>query len=268
MERREVLRGVAIAGLAAGTGRAGRAQAAEGPARTFVLVHGAWHGGWCWVRVAGRLRALGHTVYTPTQTGLGERRHLLSKDITLDIFTQDIVNLIEAEELSEVILVGHSFGGLGISGVADLMPDRIRRLVYLDSLIVEGGKSPLSAFPPEIAAARKKLAEETSRGVSLPPPAPSAFGVSDPKDAEWLKRRLTPHPFGTYLSPLNIKGPAGNGLPRTYLACTNPIYAALEGVRQWVKTQQGWTWREIPTGHNAMVIEPEVLTRMLVAEAA
>jgi pimeloyl-ACP methyl ester carboxylesterase len=256
-----------MAGLAAGIGAARRADAAEGSARTFILVHGAWHGGWCWARVAVRLRALGHTVHTPTQTGLADRRHLLSKDITLDIFTKDIANLIEAEELSDVVLVGHSFGGLAISGTADLMPDRIRRLVYLDSLIVEGGKSPLSALSPEIVAARKKLAEETSGGISLPPPPPSAFGVSDPKDAEWLKRRLTPHPFGTYLSPLNINAPLGNGLPRTYLACTSPAYAALEGVRQWVKAQQGWSWREIAAGHNAMVIAPEELTGMLVAEA-
>jgi pimeloyl-ACP methyl ester carboxylesterase len=214
------------------------------------------------------LRALGNTVYTPTQTGLADRRHLLSRDITLDIFTKDIANLIEAEELSNVVLVGHSFGGLAISGVADLMPDRILGLVYLDSLIVEGGKSPLSALSPEIAAARKKLAEETSGGISLPPPAPSAFGVLDPKDAEWLKRRLTPHPFGTYLSTLNINGPVGNGLPRTYVACTNPVYAALEGVRQWVKAQQGWNWREIAAAHDAMVVEHGELTRMLVAEAA
>jgi pimeloyl-ACP methyl ester carboxylesterase len=268
VERRDVLKGAAIAGLAAGVAGAGQAEAAEGPARIFILVHGAWHGGWCWVRVASRLRALGHTVYTPTQTGLADRGHLLSKDITLDTFTKDIANLIEAEELSDVVLAGHSFGGLAISGVADLMPDRIRRLLYLDSLIVEGGKSPIGAFSPEIAAARKKLAEETSGGVSLPPPAPSAFGVSDPKDAEWLKRRMTPHPFGTYLSPLNIKGPVGNGLPRTYLACTNPVYGALEGVRQWVKAQQGWSWREIAAGHDAMVIAPEELSRILVAEAA
>jgi pimeloyl-ACP methyl ester carboxylesterase len=268
VERRDVLKGAAIAGLAAGIGGAVQAEAAEETARTFVLVHGAWHGGWCWVRVAGRLRALGHTVYTPTQTGLADRKHLLSKDITLDTFTRDIANLIEAEELSDIVLVGHSFGGLAISGVADLMPDRIRRLVYLDSLIVEGGKSPLSALSPEIVAARKKLAEETSGGVSLPPPPPAAFGVSDPKDAEWLKRRMTPHPFGTYLSTLNIKGPAGNGLPRTYLACTNPIYTALEGVRQWVKAQEGWRWREIAAAHDAMVTEPGELTRILAAEAA
>jgi pimeloyl-ACP methyl ester carboxylesterase len=261
MKRREVLKTMAIAGMAAGTGGAAPAQTA---AQTFVLVHGAWHGGWCWSRVADRLRAAGHQVFTPTQTGLGERKHLLSKDITLDIFTKDIVNVIEAEELSNVVLVGHSFGGLAISGVADAMPDKIRHLVYLDSLMVEGGKSPFDSLPPDVVAARRKAAEESSGGLSLPAPPPSAFGVSDAKDTEWVKRRLTPHPLGAYTSPLNIKGPVGNNLPRTYIACTNPSYAALEGSRKWVKAQPGWRWAEIATGHNAMVMAPDELTRMLI----
>src|ERR1700729_4499027 len=126
MERREVLKTMAIAGLAAGA--AGTGATAQTAAQTFVLVHGAWHGGWCWSRVADRLRSAGHRVFTPTQTGLGERKHLLSKDITLDIFTKDIANVIEAEELNNIVLVGHSFGGLAISGVADAMPERIRHL--------------------------------------------------------------------------------------------------------------------------------------------
>src|SRR3984885_11396551 len=210
MERRDVLKTMAIAGLAAGAG--GAAATAQTNAQTFVLVHGAWHGGWCWSRVADRLRSGGHQVFTPTQTGLGERKHLLSKDITLDTFTRDIANVIEAEELSNIILVGHSFGGLAISGVADAMPDKIRHLVYLDSLMVEGGKRPFD---------------------SLPPPPPSAFGVSDAGDTDWVKRRLTPHPLGTYTSTLNIKGPVGNNLPRTYIHCTDPSYAALQASRDW-----------------------------------
>jgi pimeloyl-ACP methyl ester carboxylesterase len=262
MERRDVLKTMAIAGLAAGAG--GAAARAQTAAQTFVLVHGAWHGGWCWSRVADRLRSAGHRVFTPTQTGLGERKHLLSKDITLDIFTKDIANVIEAEELSNVILVGHSFGGLAISGVADAMPERIRHLVYLDSLMVEGGKRPFDSLPPDVVAARLKAAEETSGGLSLPAPPPSAFGVSDAKDTDWVKRRLTPHPLGTYTSTLNIKGPVGNNLPRTYIHCTNPSYAALQASRDWVKAQQGWHWADIATGHDAMVMAPDELTRMLI----
>jgi hypothetical protein len=107
MKRRDVLKTMAIAGMAAGAaGTAGTAAQAQTTAQTFVLVHGAWHGGWCWSRVADRLRSASHRVFTPTQTGLGERKHLLSKDITLDTFTTDIVNVIETEELSDIILVG------------------------------------------------------------------------------------------------------------------------------------------------------------------
>jgi pimeloyl-ACP methyl ester carboxylesterase len=262
MKRRDVLKTMAIAGLAAGA-EATMAKAAT-TAQTFVLVHGAWHGGWCWSRVADRLRAAGHLVFTPTQTGLGERKHLLSKDITLDTFTSDIVNVIEAEELSDIVLVGHSFGGNAISGTADTIPGKIRHLVYLDSLMVEGGKAPFDTLPPDVVAARRKAADETSGGLSLPAPPPSAFGVSDATDTEWVKRRLTPHPLGTYTSPLNIKGPVGNNLPRTYIACTNPAYAALQASRNWVKAQQGWRWSEIATGHDAMVTAPEELTRMLI----
>jgi pimeloyl-ACP methyl ester carboxylesterase len=262
MQRRDVLKTMAVAGLAAGA--SGAAAKAETAPQTFVLVHGAWHGGWCWRRVADRLRAAGHQVFTPTQTGLGERKHLLSRDITLDTFTTDIANVIAAEELSNVVLVGHSFGGLAISGVADAMRERVRHLVYLDSLMVEGGKRPFDSLPPDVVAARLKAAEQSSGGLSLPAPAPSAFGISDADDTEWVKRRLTPHPLGTYTSALNIKGPVGNDLPRTYIHCTNPSYAALEASRKWVKAQPGWHWAEIATGHDAMVMAPEELSRMLI----
>src|SRR6185437_14123889 len=261
MERRAIPRTSVVTGFAADAGD--KMAAAQTSAQTFVLVHGAWHGGWCWSRVADRLRAAGHQVFTPTQTGLGERRHLLSKDITLDTFRTDIVNVIEAEELSKIVLVGHSFGGLAISGVADVMPERIRHLVYLDSLVVEGGKSPFDSLPADVVAARRKLAEESSGGLSLPNPPPSAFGVLEAYNAEWVKRRLTPHPLSTYTSKQNIKGPVGNNLPRTYIHCTNPSYAALQASRDWVKAQAGWRWAEIATVHDAMVTAPDELAKML-----
>jgi pimeloyl-ACP methyl ester carboxylesterase len=245
----------------------GMAARAANTAQTFVLVHGAWHGGWCWSRVADRLRAAGHLVFTPTQSGLGERRHLLSKAITLDTFAADIINVIEAEELSDVVLVGHSFGGNAISGAADAIPERIRHLVYLDALVIEGGKAPFDTLPPDVVATRRKAADETSGGLSLPAPPPAAFGVFEASDTEWLRRRLTPHPFETYVSPLNLKGPVGNNLPRTYIACTHPAYVALQASRDWVRTQQGWRWAEIATGHDAMVSAPEELTRMLIEVA-
>ena len=153
--------------------------AAQSSSKTYVLVHGAWHGGWCWKEVAEGLRGMGHRVSTPTQTGLGERKHLLSKDITLDTFAADIVNHIEAEELNDVILVGHSLGGASITGTADKIPNRIRHLVYLDSIILENGQNPFSKLPPNVVAARRKLVAEQGQGIFLPPPPPTAFGIPE-----------------------------------------------------------------------------------------
>jgi pimeloyl-ACP methyl ester carboxylesterase len=232
--------------------------------KTYVLMHGSWHGGWCWRLVADALRAEGHRVFTPTQTGLGDRKHLLSPGITLETFVADLANLFEMEELRDVILVGHSFGGLAISGVADRMPERIRHLVYLDSVILENGQRPIDILPADVVESRRKLVAEKGNGVAIPAPPVTDFGIPDDHpNAEWVRRHLTPHPFGTYESPLILANPVGNGRPRTYIQCTSPTYAPLERARQWVKRQQGWQWRDIATGHDAMVTEPAELARML-----
>jgi pimeloyl-ACP methyl ester carboxylesterase len=237
------------------------------PERTFVLLHGAYHGGWCWARVAARLGARGHRVFTPTQTGLGERRHLLSPAVTLETFAADLVNMLVSEELDDVVLVGHSFGGAPITAAADRVPERIRHLVYLDSTILENGQAPFDLLPPDVVAHRTHLAQESSGGLSMPPPPPEAFGVPAGPDAEWLARHLTPHPFATFTDRLRLANPPGNGLPRTYICCTDPIYAPLEAARRRVKSQPGWNWREIATGHDAMVTMPDALAQMLIGIA-
>ncbi|MDB5373046.1 MAG: Pimeloyl-ACP methyl ester carboxylesterase [Belnapia sp.] len=234
--------------------------------KTYVLLHGAFHGGWCWRDVAALLRARGHRVTTPTQTGLGERRHLLSAQITLDTFVADVVEHLEAEELEEAILVGHSFGGNGISGAADQVPARIRHLVYLDAMILEDGQTPWGRMRPEVAAERRRLVQEQGAGLVAPPPPPEAFGVpADHPLAPWVRRRLTPHPAGTYRTPLRLANPVGNGLPCTYIACTAPWYPPLDWTRDWVRSRPDWNWQEIATGHDAMVTAPEALAHMLEA---
>ena len=206
----------------------------------------------------------GHRIHTPTQTGLGQYRHLLSGAITLATFIADITNLIEMEELSDVILVGHSFGGAVISGVADRMPDHIRHLVFLDSVILESGRSPFGMLTPEVAAARRKSVAEKGLGIAFQTPPVTAFGIPDDHpEAAWVRRHLTPHPAGTYESPLMLDHPLGNGLPCTYIHCTSPVYAPLESSRQLARRQQGWNWLEIATGHDAMVLAPKELSRML-----
>jgi hypothetical protein len=148
------------------------------------------------------------------------------------------------------------------------MRDRLRRLIYLDALMVEPGRSPFDSIPTELAAERRRLSQATSGGLSLPNPPPSAFGVPDGPDADWVRRRLTPHPISTYESPLNLKGPVGAGLPRTYVHCTAPSYEALEASRRWVRAQAGWEWLEIATGHDAMVTAPGPLSDLLVRVAS
>jgi pimeloyl-ACP methyl ester carboxylesterase len=132
--RRGVLKAFSAAtvGAVTGLGNAGIARAADTP-RTFFLVHGAWHGGWCWRRVADVLMSRGHRVFAPSLTGVGDRAHLFSKDISLQTHVEDILSVVEAEELSNFVLVGHSYGGFVISGVTDALRERVSRYVYLDA---------------------------------------------------------------------------------------------------------------------------------------
>jgi pimeloyl-ACP methyl ester carboxylesterase len=262
MDRRSFIATSALAAAGSAAPKLGRAAAS----RTFVLVHGAWHGGWCWSKVASILRGRGHTVVTPTQTGLGEREHLLSKSIDLDVFVTDMTNVIKYEDLHDIVLVGHSFGGNAISGVADAMRDRIRQLVYLDAVILENGQSVFSQLPKDIVEARTKAAQETSGGLSIPAPPPSAFGITDAAQTQFVQSRFTPHPFNTFVSPLKLKNKVGNGLPTTYIVCTDPIYKPLDASRNWVKAA-GWKMVEIKSGHDAMVIAPDSLVDLLDAEA-
>jgi pimeloyl-ACP methyl ester carboxylesterase len=220
--------------------------------KTFVLVHGVWHGGWCWSRVADILRSRGHRVSAPTHTGLGERSHLLSADITLQTFVDDIIQHMKFEDLSEVVLVGHSFGGAPITGVADQLPDRIAKLIYLDAIMLNSGETWFDLLPEDLAKDRAALAEKSSGGLSLPPAPAQSFGVSCPEDIAFLEPRLTPHPFRTFTTALSLENPIGNGLPATYVECTQPAYppakVALERARQ-----HGWPVAQIRTGHDAMV---------------
>jgi pimeloyl-ACP methyl ester carboxylesterase len=229
---------------------------------TFVLVHGVWHGGWCWSRVADILRARGHRVTTPTQTGLGERAHLLSADITIQTFVEDIVRHLAFEDLTDVTLVGHSFGGIPITGAADRVPERIGKLVYLDAIMLESGETWFDLLPSDLAADRKALADRTSGGLSLPPAPPESFGVTRPEDVAFLQPRLTPHPFRTFTTALELKRPVGNGLPAHYIQCTDPPYPPAK-VALDRALRHGWPVSQIATGHDAMVTEPEKLADLL-----
>lgn len=230
--------------------------------KTFVLVPGAWHGAWCWSRVTPLLQAAGHRVLALTQTGVGDRSHLLSTQITMDTFIQDVVHSIEWEDLDDVILVGHSFAGATISGAADRIPHRLRHLVFLDALVLQNGEKPFDSFPPEVVQARREAARLATGGVGIPPPDPTAFGVVDPADHAWVKSRLTAHPLSVYESPLVLQNPLGNGVPMTYIA-VRPFYEGRAQVRSMVRADKAWTYLEMDAGHDAMVTSPAALAEIL-----
>ena len=250
-----------------GVGNTGTASVTDRP-RTFVLVHGAWHGGWCWRRVADVLMARGNRVFTPTLTGVGDRAHLFSKDISLQTHVEDILAVVETEELSDFVLVGHSYGGFVISGVADALRERVSHYVYLDAS-VPPDMSPGASFswadfnPPEAREARLKLVREQGNGVALPAPPPSAFAVTKASDVAWLQRRLRPMPVGTYIGTFTFASSGSNGLKRTYIASSKPPYALLASTRNRIRDDNTWSFTTIEAGHDSMVTAPDELASLL-----
>jgi len=236
--------------------------------RTFVLVHGAWHGGWCWRRVADVLLDRGHTVFAPTLTGVGDRAHLFSKDISLQTHVQDVLSVVESEELSDFVLVGHSYGGLVISGVADTLRERVSHYVYLDALVppnMSGGASIswADSNPPEAREARLKSVREQGGGVALPAPPPGAFAVTEPSQVAWLQRRLRPMPLQTYLGTFTFKHSGSNGFKRTYVASVKPPYDLLVPTHHRIRGDKTWSFTTLEEGHDSMVTAPDALACLL-----
>jgi pimeloyl-ACP methyl ester carboxylesterase len=233
----------------------------------FVLVHGAWHGAWCWSRVLPRLRAAGHDAHAVTLTGVGDRAHLLSRDIRIATHVADVVGLIECEELTDVVLVGHSYGGMVITGVADRMeaehPGVLRHVVYVDGSAPRSGESWSSPHKPEVVAARIAAAE-AGGGLAIPQPDASVFGL-DGADRDWVNRRMTPQPFGLYRDPLVFDEARLARLPRTFVDCNQPAFPNIDAMRRRVRSEPGWNVVEIATGHDVMVSEPARLAEVLLA---
>jgi pimeloyl-ACP methyl ester carboxylesterase len=238
--------------------------AAASAPRSVVLVHGAWHGGWCWREVARGLRAAGHAVFTPTLTGLGERVHLASPAVNLTTHAQDVIQVFEAEELQDVVLVGHSYAGHVIPLVADAIRGRIRQMIFLDAVVARDGQPFL---PPEAGAARERLAID---GYLDPPPGLEFFGIpADHPLAPWVKRRITNHPLGTLRQVVQYRNGGPAGLPKTYIRCLKRrVMTQPDPVEMQIKGQPEWDWRTIDTGHDAMVTAPGELTAMLLELAA
>ena len=235
----------------------------------FVLVHGGGHGGWCYRDVATLLRAAGHEVYTPTLTGLSERKHLLSADTNLSTHITDIVNTLIYEDLRDVILVGHSYGGMVITGVADQAAERIQELVYLDAAHPRNGESLVDTAPEAMAFARSS--SQIVDGIELvmwPNDAMvAAMGVTDPAGVAILRARMLPHPWKAFEEKLCfVNGDAALRIPRTNINCTSALRHSSDEAR--AKQLDGGRNFEIDTGHDLMMTEPRKVADMLLQVAA
>jgi pimeloyl-ACP methyl ester carboxylesterase len=223
---------------------------------TFVLVHGATAGGWIWRSVPSLLRAAGHEVYTPTLTGLGERRHLFSPDISMETHILDVLQVLAFEDLNQVILVGHSYGGAVITGVAEQAAERLSHLVYLDAFVPQDGEAVRDLYDPPVADA---LAEHYLSGGRSSAEGGSA--IEDP--------RFTAHPLKTFIHPLQLKNEAAKALPRTYIFCTEKTEMGLraQGIIRSAERARaaGWGYHELHTGHHPMWTLPGELTNLLLS---
>lgn len=239
----------------------------------ILLVHGAWGGAWVWKRVLAPLRAAGHEVFAVTLTGDGERAHLRRADIGLATHVADVLGVVDAEELDDLVLVGHSYGGMVITAAADRLlarpagaagvAGRPRSLVYVDAMVPLPGESWSSTHTPEVQAQR--LATAAGNDHALPPPDAGVFGL-DAADRAWLQRRHVAHPFGMYREPVDYDAGRWARLPRWFIDCTAPAFPTIAAMRRRVREQPGWQVREMKTGHFPMVSQPqEFVARLLEA---
>lgn len=233
-----------------------------------MLVHGGGHGGWCWQPVARLLRAEGHEVYAPTLTGLGEREHLLSPAVDLDLHVSDVVNVLQFEDLRDVVLVGHSYGGVVITGVADRAGGRVGHLVFLDAATPNGGQSLVDVAGPVILAARDDA--RVVDGVELvlfPGRDPMHFfGVTDPDQIAWMEPKLTPHPWKCFEQKLVLDDEAAvRAIARTHIVCTSTL--AFRDCDALKAESDGRVW-DVDTGHDLMISEPRAVAELLLRVAA
>ena len=229
---------------------------------TFLLVHGAWHGGWCYKKIVQKLTQQGHDVYTPTLTGLGERSHLLSREVNLSTHTEDVCNVIRFEELKNVVLCGHSYAGMVITGVADRMPEHIKTLVYLDAFIPENGKSALDYCD---AFWRQKIlaAAAANQGCFVPPAPARGLGIADAKDCEWVDRHCTAMPFAAYEEAISLTGDFEKVQNRMYVYAEKWEGSLFSQFFNRIKNDQHWIATAVPCGHDMMIDMPDKLSEIL-----
>jgi pimeloyl-ACP methyl ester carboxylesterase len=221
----------------------------------YVLIHGAWHGSWCWARVRRLLAAAGaHRVFTPTLTGVGERSHLLSHDVGLDTHVADVANLMIWEDLRDIVLVGHSYGGVVARHVADRMRDRIHSLVYLDAFVPDDG------YLPDGGKSDRELAAAHGDGWKVPPRPASFFAVNG-ADADWVDRQCTMHPLSSFEAPAQISGRCDGIANIGYILASR--FDGPFGQFYTQARERRWWQEELACGHDVMLDMPNELTALL-----
>lgn len=236
-----------------------------GGGRKYVCLPGAWMGAWSWQFVVDRLRAAGHDARALPFRGVGERAAELSPACNNALYQSDTIAALEAENLRDVVLVGHSFGSLIAQLVADRVPERIAHLVIIDGGITQDSQSIFGRIPPEIAAKRRKLVQVVNGTEVLPFAPVGSLIIDDPQLAAWTHRQLTPHPLACYTRPITLHNPAGNGRPMTYIACTKPRYPVSAGMHEKVQAMPHVRFRPIEAGHNCIISAPDLVARELLA---
>jgi len=223
---------------------------------TFLLIHGAWHNGRVWDRVVPLLTAAGHRAYAPSLTGHGDTVHLLGPDVGLDTYVDDVVSVILDEDLTEVVLVGHSFAGMVAPSVANRVPERIAHLVYLDAMVPEDGESAADVMPVTNVLIERAAASGTGWRI---PPMPGTFGVTDPADVAWLRTLLSDEPVLGFQQPARLDNPALAAIPRTDIHC---VGGAAEGATRRPVPAKAQVW-ELTAGHDCMITVPGELSELL-----
>ncbi|MFZ5690314.1 MAG: alpha/beta fold hydrolase [Pseudomonadota bacterium] len=253
-----------LAGTTAAASALAAPAVAQSEVRTFVLVHGAWHGGWCWRRVADRLERKGHKVYAPSLTGLGDRSHLIRARPTVSTHIDDIANIIRFEDLQRVILVGHSYGGIVISGVAEKVRPQIASIVFLDAFVPENGATIMSMSRQGL---RDNVNAAIKRGdLGIPPASAAYFNVNE-RDRALVDRKCTPQPIGTYGDPVKLSGARERIAKKTYIRARGFTSAGFDAIAVRLRSDPGWNVYDMPCGHDAMIDMPDRLTELLIASA-
>ena len=228
---------------------------------TFLVAHGAWSAGWGWKKMRPLLRARGHELLTPSYTGIGERSHAASRDVDLETHVSDILGVLQYEDLHDVTLIGHSYGGMVATGVADRAAQRLSRLVYLDAFVPRDGQSLFDLHTEETRTRMREAARTSGDGWRVPP-NPMPPDTSD-ADVAWTVPLRVTQSLRTFEQPLRLTG-AVDRLPRTYIYCTRP--RPDDAFRQFAdraRSEPGWQYLEIDASHNPHITVPEVLAEML-----